>query len=53
MLTGVDAMDKEELEALIKKLTDKMGKAAADLNFELAADYRDQAIELKNSLRDM
>ena len=53
MLTGVDAMDKEELEALIKKLTDKMGKAAADLNFELAADYRDQVIELKNSLRDM
>ncbi len=48
MLTGVDAMDKEELEALIKKLTDKMGKAAADLNFELAADYRDQVIELKN-----
>lgn len=53
MLTGVDAMDKEELEALIKKLTDKMGKAAADLNFELAADYRDQVIELKNSLREM
>ncbi len=48
MLTGVDAMDKEELEALIMKLTDKMGKAAADLNFELAADYRDQIIELKN-----
>ncbi|MBE5899027.1 MAG: excinuclease ABC subunit UvrB [Lachnospiraceae bacterium] len=53
MLTGIDAMDKEELEALIKKLTDKMGKAAADLNFELAADYRDQVIELKNSLREM
>lgn len=53
MLTGVDAMDKEELENIIKKLTDKMGKAAADLNFELAADYRDQIIELKNSLRDM
>lgn len=53
MLTGVEAMDKEELENIIKKLTDKMGKAAADLNFELAADYRDQIIELKNSLRDM
>lgn len=53
MLSEVDAMDKEELENIIKKLTDKMGKAAADLNFELAADYRDQIIELKNSLRDM
>lgn len=53
MLTGVEAMDKDELEALIKKLQDKMGKAAADLNFELAADYRDQVIELKNTLRDV
>ena len=53
MLTAVDAMDKDELEALIKKLNEKMGKAAADLNFELAADYRDQIIELKNTLRDM
>ncbi len=49
MLTGVEAMDKDELEALIKKLQDKMGKAAADLNFELAADYRDQVIELKKT----
>ena len=53
MLTEVDAMDKEELEELIKKLKEKMGKAAADLNFELAADYRDQIIEYKNTLRDM
>ncbi len=53
MLTEVDAMDKEELEELINKLKEKMGKAAADLNFELAADYRDQIIEYKNTLRDM
>jgi len=53
MLDAVDAMDKEELEALIKKLNEKMGKAAAELNFELAADYRDQVIELKETLRDM
>ncbi|MCR4612279.1 MAG: excinuclease ABC subunit UvrB [Lachnospiraceae bacterium] len=52
-LSGVDAMNKDELEALVKKLTEKMGKAAADLNFELAADYRDQIIELKNTIRDM
>lgn len=52
-LSNVDAMDKEELEELIKKLQDKMARAAADLNFELAADYRDQIIEHKNTLRDM
>jgi hypothetical protein len=30
-----------------------MNKAAAELNFEAAAEYRDKMVELKNMLRDM
>lgn len=37
-------------EAKIKKLTDKMKKAATELNFELAAQYRDQITELQKKL---
>jgi len=37
-------------EAKIKKLTDKMKKAATELNFELAAQYRDQIAELQKKL---
>ena len=29
-----------------------MEEAAADLNFEVAAEYRDQLVEIKNMLRD-
>ena len=31
----------------------KMKKAAAELNFEAAAEYRDRLIMLKNTLRDI
>ena len=31
----------------------KMKKAAAELNFEAAAEYRDKLIMLKNTLRDV
>ncbi len=47
-----ESMSKDELEKLIKEIQKKMKKAAADLNFEAAAEYRDQMIELKNMLRD-
>lgn len=48
-----EEMDKEELEKTIEKIKKKMEKAAAELNFEAAAEYRDKLIELKNMLRDL
>ena len=45
-------MTKKELEELIHKLTKKMNKAASDLNFELAAELRDEVKQLKITLRD-
>ncbi|MCI8996545.1 MAG: excinuclease ABC subunit UvrB, partial [Lachnospiraceae bacterium] len=48
-----ESMSKKELEKLIADIDKKMKKAAAELNFEAAAQLRDQMIELKNQLRDM
>ena len=48
-----EEMDKAELEKLIADIQKKMKKAAAELNFEAAAEYRDKMIELKNMLRDL
>jgi len=48
----VESMNKKELNALIIKVTNKMNKAAAELNFEEAAVLRDQLKELKIALRD-
>lgn len=48
-----EEMNEEELMALIENITKKMDKAAIDLNFEAAAEYRDKMIELKNMLRDL
>jgi excinuclease ABC subunit B len=48
-----EEMSAEELEKLIAKMKKKMETAAADLNFEMAAQYRDRIIELKNMLREM
>ncbi len=47
-----ESMSKEELEKLIKDVEKQMRRAAADLNFEAAADLRDQMIELKKFLND-
>ncbi len=47
-----DLMNKKELGKEIDRLTKKMNKAAADLNFEMAAVLRDELIELKIKLRD-
>ena len=44
---------REELEKLIAKVQKKMKQAAADLNFEAAADLRDKMAELKRQLADM
>lgn len=45
-----EEMDEKELTALIEKTKKKMEKAAADLNFEAAAEYRDNMINYKNML---
>ncbi len=44
---------REELIALITTLTDQMHQAAAELQFELAARFRDEIRELKQELRGM
>ncbi len=48
-----ESMNKGELEKLVKEVQKKMQKAAAELNFEMAAQLRDQMIELKEMLRDL
>ncbi|MEY8515540.1 excinuclease ABC subunit UvrB [Lachnospiraceae bacterium 29-84] len=48
-----ESMSKKELEKLIGEIQKKMQAAAADLNFEAAAELRDKMIELKKNLRDM
>ncbi len=48
-----ESMDKKELEKLIGEVQKKMQRAAADLDFETAAQLRDQMIELKKHLRDL
>ncbi len=48
-----ESMSREELEKLIAKVQKKMKQAAADLNFEAAADLRDKMAELKRQLADM
>ncbi len=48
-----ESMDRRELEKLIADIQKKMQKAAADLNFEAAAELRDKMIELKQRLQEM
>ena len=48
-----ESMSKKELEKLIADIDKKMKKAAAELNFELAAELRDKMIELKKQLADL
>ena len=46
-------MSREELEKLVAKVEKQMRKAAADLNFEAAAELRDQMVDLKKKLLDL
>ncbi len=48
-----ESMSKKELEKLIGDIQKKMQSAAAELNFEAAAELRDKMIELKKNLRDL
>ena len=47
-----ESMSKKELEKLIKELTKQMKKAAAELDFESAAELRDKMVELKKQLTE-
>ncbi len=44
--------DPEELSKLSVEYEKKMKEAASALNFEVAAEYRDRMIEIKNQMRD-
>lgn len=48
-----ESMNQKELEKLIAQVEKKMRAAAADLNFEMAAELRDKMIELKKNLDEL
>jgi len=48
-----ESMSEKELTKLVKELEKKMKKAAAELNFEAAAELRDKLIELKKMLHEI
>ncbi|HIT13808.1 MAG TPA: excinuclease ABC subunit UvrB [Candidatus Scatomonas merdigallinarum] len=48
-----ESMSREELEKLIRKVEKEMKAAAAELNFETAAELRDKMIDLKKNLDDL
>ena len=48
-----ESMNRKELTKLIAKVEKQMRAAAAELNFEQAAELRDKMIELKKNLDDL
>ena len=49
----MESMSRKELEALIGKVQKQMKAAAAELNFEMAAELRDKMIELKKNMAEL
>lgn len=47
-----ESMNRDEIENLIKTIEKKMKKAAAELDFETAAELRDKMVELKKHLEE-
>ncbi len=50
MEKDIESMSHKELEKLLKELSKQMHKAAAELDFESAAQLRDRIIEIKKSM---
>ena len=48
-----ESMSADELKKLIARVEKQMRKAAADLNFEAAAELRDKMVELKMKLQEI
>lgn len=48
-----ESMSRKELEKTIKEVTKKMKKAAAELDFETAAQLRDHLVELRKNLSEL
>lgn len=48
-----ESMSKKELEAVVRETAKRMHTAAAELNFELAAEMRDKMVELKKHLLEI
>lgn len=53
VVKDLESMNRKEIDLVLKKIQKKMNAAAADLNFELAAQLRDQMLEIKKQLQDM
>ena len=53
MMKDPESMSQKELEKLIAQVQKQMQAAAADLNFEMAAELRDKMIELKKNLEEL
>ena len=53
MMKDPESMSQKELEKLIAQVQKQMHAAAADLNFEMAAELRDKMIELKKNLEEL
>lgn len=53
MMKDPESMSRKELEKLIAQVKKQMQAAAADLNFEMAAQLRDKMVELKKNLEEL
>ncbi|MGI6094929.1 MAG: excinuclease ABC subunit UvrB [Lachnospiraceae bacterium] len=53
LMKDPESMSAEELEKLIQEVQKQMKAAAAELNFEAAAELRDKMIELKRNLEEV
>jgi len=49
----MESMSAKELHKLVNEITKKMHKAAAELNFEMAAELRDKMMEIKKHLLEI